>query len=464
MRFIGKPVTVMIAVGLVFGLIGVGSVASAADADLNAELAVLKARLAELEAKQDESWLSERRAEEVKTLIHEVLSDADTRASLLSNGLTAGHSGKHFFLASEDGSSLLNVSGQVQFRYIYNGRKDTSPSSLDGDEYGFQLRRVKVFFSGHVGSPRINYSVGLQTDPDTENVELDHGWVSYQLTDNTTVFAGEDKAPFLREELTSSKRQLAVERSLMNEIFTAGRIQGIWVKIEADDNTKLTIALTDGANSGEAGGTKDFHTDDADLALTGRMDMRLAGEWDQAKDFSAWSDQEQAVFVGAAVHYELGETGDSQASAMLPAMSLFNSTMGAIGYDDFLAWTLDGSVESGGLSVFGAITGLRINAIRGGSDVEAYGLVVQGAFMVIPDKFEPFLRWEWIDPDATHQINLVTLGANYYLSGHNAKLTTDLVWALNSLDNASSSGLGLLSDASGKVDQLAIRAQLQLLF
>ena len=39
------------------------------------ELAALKARIAELEASQNDTWLSERRAEEVKQLIHEVLSD-----------------------------------------------------------------------------------------------------------------------------------------------------------------------------------------------------------------------------------------------------------------------------------------------------------------------------------------------------------------------------------------------------
>ena len=64
--------------------------ASSPEADLQSQLATLKARLAELEAKQNGTWLNERRAQEVKSLVREVLSDADTRASLLSDGLTAG--------------------------------------------------------------------------------------------------------------------------------------------------------------------------------------------------------------------------------------------------------------------------------------------------------------------------------------------------------------------------------------
>ena len=338
----------------------------------------------------------------------------------------------------------------MQFRYIWNSREDTSPSSIDKDEFGFHLRRVKLAFDGQIGSPRITYAVGLQTDSDDETIYLDHAYFGYKLMDGMTLYGGEGKGPFLREELTSSKRQLAMERSLVNEVFTTGRIQGVWVKIDADDYTVVKLAISDGANSGEAGGTKDFHHDATDIAFTGRIDVRLAGEWSQKKDFTAWSGEESAVFVGAAVHYEIGETGDGQASALLPAMSNFNPTAGTVGYDEFVSWTIDGSVESEGVNIFAAFTGHHINVLGGVSDVDAYGLVVQGGVMVIPDKLEPFVRWEWIDPDKSHQVNLVTFGANYYLNKHNAKFTADLVWALNSLDNLSKSSLGLLGDTTGR--------------
>lgn len=430
------------------------------------ELAALKARIAELEATKNEAWMSKRRAEEVKTLIHEVLSDADTRASLLGNGAVAGHDGKQFFLASEDGRFVLKVKGQVQMRYIYNNRESTasSPAGFDEHEFGFQLRRAKITFAGQIGSPKFTYSVGLQTDRNDETVELDHAYFGYRVADNVVLFGGESKAPFLREEITSSSKQLTVERSLTNEIFSAGRVQGIWAAIEADDNTHVTVAITDGANSGEAGGTKDFHNDTSDFAFTARVDLRLAGEWSQMKDFTAWSGEQQAVFVGAAVHYELSETGGIGSQPALAAGTLFNPTMAAIAVDDFWTWTVDGSIESNGMNLFASLSGVHFNSVNGGSDVDAYGLVVQGGYMLIPDTLEPFVRWEWIDPDVRHSMNLVTVGANYYLKKHAAKFTADLVWALNSLDSASSSGLGLLPDTSGETDQMAIRAQFQLLF
>ena len=170
------------------------------------------------------------------------------------------------------------------------------------------------------------------------------------------------------------------------------------------------------------------------------------------KDFSAWSGEETAVFIGGAFHWEVVETGS-----------------GSTSIDEFFAWTLDGSIECEGTNLYGAIVGLHNNNINGVNDVDQFGFVLQGGMMLIPDKFEPFLRWEWIDPDTSHAVNLITVGTNYYLHKHNAKITTDLVWALNSLHGmmggpGSSTGLGLLTDSLNQKNQVAFRAQFQLVY
>ena len=440
--------------GLAIGLAGFAHAESApSQTAMQSELSALKARLAELEAKQSDTWLNERRAEEVKSLVREVLSDADTRASLMASGVGAGHDGHHFFLASQDGSFLLNVGAQVQFRYIYNSR-NLEGASVDENEFGFQLRKVKLFFNGHIGSPRITYGIGLQADKNSGGVLVDHAWFGYKLMDGVTIFGGESKLPFLREETTSSKYQLAVDRTVVNEFFTGGRIQGIWINIEMDDHTKLAVAITDGLNSGESGSVnKDFYRDNTDFALTLRVDSRLAGQWKQMKDFSAWSGEETAVFVGGAVHWEIAETGDNQ--SVLPGMPV----------DELVTWTIDGSIESEGANLFASVVGRHYNNLGGTNDMDTFGFVLQGGIMLIPDKFEPFFRWEWIDPDTSHAVNLVTVGTNYYLHKHNAKITTDLVWALNSLANiGGSSSLGLRNDSDGQKNQVALRAQFQLVF
>src|SRR5690606_11387236 len=105
-------------------LVGTAGIAMAATTpDLRSEVAALPARLAELEGRQSESWLNERRAEEVKGLVREVLADADTRASLMESGLTAGHNGQNFYISSEDGSFLIKPYGQIQVRHNANFRR-----------------------------------------------------------------------------------------------------------------------------------------------------------------------------------------------------------------------------------------------------------------------------------------------------------------------------------------------------
>lgn len=455
----------MIACGgsLLMGLTGVANAESApSNADLQAEIAQLKTEIAQMRGAQDDVWMNERRTEQMKALINDVLADADTRASLLEGGMTAGHNGNHFFLSSEDGGFLMNISGQLQIRHVTNFRDGGDPDDVDDQESGFEVRRAKLGFSGHIADPRIMYKVRLAVDRADNSVDADILKVGYKFTDTITVWAGEDKAPFLREETTSSANQLAVERSLMNEVFTAGYIQGIWMTWDAHDMVKVAVAITDGARSGEDNGTDDgikrFYADNSDFALTGRVDVRLAGDWAQMNDFSAWSGEELGAFIGAAGHYEVIDTQPGGGTA-------------ARTVDDIFSWTIDASVEYMGFNAYAAGVGFHANADAGDADI--YGFVVQGGYMVLPDKLEPFVRYEYFEGDGISDTSLVTFGVNYYLNKHDAKFQLDFVWALDSIDEdevavpfatTGLSGLGLLHDDPDQEDQFAIRAQFQLLF
>ncbi len=50
---------------------------------LKAQLQTQQAEIEQLRADRGDTWLNQRRVEEVKALVQEVLADADTRASLL---------------------------------------------------------------------------------------------------------------------------------------------------------------------------------------------------------------------------------------------------------------------------------------------------------------------------------------------------------------------------------------------
>jgi hypothetical protein len=353
---------------------------------------------------------------------------------------------------------------------------------LSGDEHesGFEVTRAKIIFDGNVINPRWQYSVGLLTFNTDEDIALDHALIAYQVDDNLKVWVGETKAPFLREEITASTHQLAVERSLVNEIFTLGRVQGLGVMWDATDAVRLSGTIYDGFRSGEPGGilhfapNKDFKEDSSDFAIGGRFDWKIMGEWAQMEDFSAWDGEPTALFFGAATYYDIVETGDGN-----------TSPIGLTQADKIWGWTVDASAEFNGFNIYAAGTGILAETTSGVPEFDAFAAVVQAGYFVIPNKLEPFARYEYVSLDSDlgnlavapftdsdiDELHLFTFGANYYFAKQRAKFTLDLIWSPEPLDLANTGGatvlspvLGLMPDTAGSEDQIAVRAQLQLMF
>ena len=127
--YFSRRVRFLLAAVVAFSLPGISLAGSVSEMDLlrqqiaaleasNRELGELRMEVAQLRSTQEDQWVNSRRKEELKSMISEVLADADMRSSLMGSHMTAGHNGKKFFLASEDGSFLLKMKGQIQFRYI----------------------------------------------------------------------------------------------------------------------------------------------------------------------------------------------------------------------------------------------------------------------------------------------------------------------------------------------------------
>jgi len=415
-------------------------------ADMQTKIDAMGAKLAQFEADQGDNWLNQRRAEEVKGLILEVLSDADMRASFAGDGATAGYDGKHFFLQSVDGAFALYLNGQIDFRYIWNNQGTAGPG-VDEDEGGFQARRLKLKASGHISSPKIKYKVTLATNRGDGNTFLEAYEVSHRVNDNVQIAAGLMKLPLLTEELTSSSKLLAVERTPTNEFFTLNRAEGVRLRYD-DGPILINFMVSDGANSERS----DFDEDKSEIALTGRIDYLVQGERSQAKDFTGWSGEEQFLNIGGAYHMEYGDGRNG-------------------GGSNYHAHTIDARWENGPLNLFAAYIGATIDSdMTATPDRDMTGLVVQGGIHIVPDKVEVFGQWFYIDGDISGEDKFdgCVAGVNYYINGHRTKFTADVIWLNEMLPtsnpfgaSASSSGLGLIS---GDEDELAVRTQFQVLF
>jgi hypothetical protein len=453
---------------------------------MEAQLRAQQAEIQQLRSSSGDSWLNERRAEEVKTLVRDVLADADTRASLAEGGLTAGHR-DHFFIASEDGSFLLNVSGQVQTRYIYNVRRDNMVNDFESAEqrrktHGMDIRRAKIGFHGHIYDPRFTYGVRgnfaagdfVDLEIEGETVEnafqetggfrLEEAWFGIEFADGWQVKLGQFKAPFLREELVYSAHQLAVERSLTSDLFSAGYTQGVQLSYSAD-MFRVAAMMHQGSRAANTSWNRPA-SQAVDFAIAARAEVLVAGNWAQFNDFTTWSTDSTGIMLGAAINYE-------------------NAASGALNQaNDVLRWTVDASLEFPelmGLNVFAAIIGNHpqgrggvINGdpqSSGATHVDQWGVVLQAGVFAIPDKMDVFIRWEYLDLmnqdlDGVDRIesrksHTLTFGTNYYLRGHAAKASDDVVWFLDPVA-LSVPGSGALESVHS--DQVALRAQFQFLF
>jgi len=384
----------------------------------------------------------------------ELLADAASRVNFQAGGV-AGHDGK-FFLASPDGEFRLNISGQVQFRYNFNIRNTTGND--EDITNGFHMRRAKISFDGKI-APRIHYKVKGGFSRSSGNFGLEDAYGKYVFDNGLTLKWGQFKTPFLREENTSSSKQLAADRSIANETFNQDYSQGVELAYTTD-TFRIMGAVSDGFNTDN---TATFSTEESDFAITERAEARFGNAgWKTFKDFTSFREGKTGVLVGVAGHWQhSGDTGNTDTFANTAVTGM-----------DMFSYTADASYEGGGWNVYGAFIGRTIDPDNSQS-FDDFGAVVQGGAF-ITDRDELFARWDAVFPDSgrgagSDDFNTLTFGTNHYFvpGSHAAKFTADVQWFLDNQSNSSSligseEGVGLAP--TNQNDEVAFRLQMQILF
>ncbi|MEN6496024.1 MAG: hypothetical protein ABFD16_17215, partial [Thermoguttaceae bacterium] len=183
-------------------------------------------------------------------------------------------------------------------------------------------------------------------------------------------------------------------------------------------------------------------------------DFKLFGDWAQYGDFTSWPDQDWGLFLGTGFHWEEGETGDD-------IVSHHNNS--------FVAWTIDATLEGHGFNLF--VAGVGRHTTDQQVAINQYGFLAQCGYQIVPEKWEPYVRYEYINFDhvtgiggatiPNTNLNLVTVGVNRYFARHAAKITVEAIYAANPIP-VSVTKMGLLQDPLD--GQVVLRSQLQLFF
>lgn len=385
-------------------------------------------------------------ADEVRSVVAEMLADARTRSNLLvgTGSVDAGAGG--FRITSAEGDFSLRIGGYTQFRYFANVRDDEG-GAVDDFTPGFKVQRTRLIFAG-----RAHDSVDFLLLPfagPTGNWGLLDAWARFDLGDGWKLQLGQFKLPFWREWLISERYILPVERSELAAVYASIYAQGAMLHYQNDD-WRFQIAFSDGLRTLNA----DFNSAaEADYAFTARAEWLVDGEWARFTDPTALHNTDDALMLGIAAHYQ-GETPSFR----------------GVNVDELFQIAADLSYESTDWSVMVAGLGRRLE-VSGAPTEETYGLLAQGGVFV-GDKTELFGRYELLIPDGSaagdDAFNAVTVGVNHYLHGHALKLTADVIYFANNTGGTTivgfgpDNGSGLLP--SNEDGQFTIRLQFQLIF
>lgn len=363
---------------------------------------------------------------------HTVLLD-DAEMRRFSSGLNA--------------AAGLKVGVQMQLRYDINLREDDSLGD-DDTTIGFQMRRLKVEAKGDI-TESISGKVAFGFNRGGGDAALDDALVDWEINDSASLRIGQFKLPFMREELVSSKRQLSVERSSMNETFNQDRSQGVQLTF-GGDAFRAAFAFSDGFGSED---TAFDSAGEADYAITGRAEMKFGDAgWKAFDQFSSFRGAPRGGLIGVAGHFE--RTGDTNPT---PAEG------------EIASFTIDGSYVADGWNLFGAFVWRNTDA--GATGFDDTGAVLQGGVFV-SDQAELFARWSAVFADSGRgatgdDYSDITAGLNYYLvpESHAAKFTVGVTYSLDATTTSivpTSTGHNLFADAED--GQIAITSQVQFLF
>ncbi|HVE65234.1 MAG TPA: porin [Thermoanaerobaculia bacterium] len=309
----------------------------------------------------------------------------------------------------------INLSNRLQVRYTHESFDDirnppaTLPTSLE-DKGSFRIRRFKTKFDGWIYTKDLTYELQLNW-PDTAN-PLEDANLDYDFTGGKKLFrlkAGQFKAPFSHQQLTSSGSQQLVDRSILDSGFAPARQIGLQAWGQVGPET-----------------VPDF------------VDWRFGVFNGNGRTVSA-NDNDDFQYVGRVMVSPWGGVGYSESN--LEAYDLRVSFAGEYNSDNTVVQPATGPRTGTDVETFGAavlvkafkalflygqyFSGESESAV--GIESERDGWLVQGGWL-LTSKFEIAGRFAELDPNTDTDGNDQTEwrgGVSWYMNRHNWKLQAD---------------------------------------
>lgn len=302
----------------------------------------------------------------------------------------------------------LKLNVKSQFSYAYNDYENPS----DTDVNKFDVRRLRLQAAGHLDDKTFTYKVendfSSSSSTDTKKGSaLKDGWIEWNADPAAILRVGQFKVPFSRQEVASDFSQQFINRSLINDFFSAKRNVG-----------PMLYGPLGYANY--AIGVFNGQSDSEGENLSG-VDTRLMG--------------------AAALNAAIGPYGDRTEEGDFAETPAFAQTVGiAALYGsaerkdvDLRKFDLNGDWGARYLG-FSAQSEVYYSKIDpdSGSSLDNWGFYAQTGYFFVPQKWEAALRFGYIDYDKNQgefdNAKEYTANVTRYIKGHDLKIQSGVTW------------------------------------
>lgn len=185
---------------------------------------------------------------------------------------TTSYGKNGFEFRTDNDKFSLAIQNRLQARYAEPFDSDPRTlADLQRDESSFMIRRARTKLNGHAYSPWLKYYLQY----DWSQPVLRDANLTYDKYKWAQVRVGRGKVSYNNERVTSSGSQQFVNRSIVNDIFTVDRQQGIEVKGNLFPGQWYDFTYYAGVFTGLGVGER--NNDDGNMMYSGRLQWNALG-------------------------------------------------------------------------------------------------------------------------------------------------------------------------------------------
>jgi phosphate-selective porin len=324
---------------------------------------------------------------------------------------------------------------RVQFGGLVQGQAESGDrvdSRFPAEDARVFLRRARLRTSGSYGK-LVDFRLegdfsGSLGNTSSMRAQLTDGYINWNLREATYLRIGQFKTPYGFEQLFNDPRLATPERTLTSDRMTLGRQLGAQLGGDlAGDRFTYAVGLFNGSGSNFSGNDNDS------FATVGRVngvvfrEKRAGGEIALRIGANGFVSDDDAVSYGP-------DFGFDATPATAAVDNVFRGERRGTGVDAQMTvgrWELQGELLRATFEPDDAIPYAKF---------DAEGWYAQLGWFAIPDRLQFVGKLDAFDPDdrrAGDETDTWSVGANYFLRGHDVKLQLHWLESDNPWDEGS---------------------------